>query len=181
MLLTCKRPSWLLIDTPKNTKALQALPAAWAIVATKFGDMFVYIVNDQVVAAHFVDDGADVKRLAASYAADAPRSDQAVIALLQQPEIEVVLQGTKLQQLVWSRLAQIPEGEMLTYSQVAALAGHDKAVRAVASAIGANVVAGLIPCHRVVRKSGELGGYRWGVERKAQMLGAETQNQFALI
>ena len=64
----------------------------------------------------------------------------------------------------------IPFASVITYQQVASAIDQPKAVRAVASAIGANPVAWLVPCHRVIRSNGELGGYRWGLPRKQQML-----------
>jgi O-6-methylguanine DNA methyltransferase len=74
---------------------------------------------------------------------------------------------------VWKLLQAIPYGETRTYSEIAQRAGEPRAVRAVARAIATNPVALLIPCHRAIRKSGELAGYRWGVERKAALLARE--------
>ena len=87
--------------------------------------------------------------------------------------IPVEASGTAFQEAVWRALTGIPRGEVLTYSEVASLVGRPKAVRAVGSACGANPVALLVPCHRVVASDGSLGGYRWGVERKARILSAE--------
>lgn len=84
------------------------------------------------------------------------------------------LRGTDFQLKVWASLLRIGEGERTTYGQVAARAGHASAARAVGSAIGANPVGYLIPCHRVIRQSGELGQYRWGAPRKAALLGWEA-------
>ena len=74
--------------------------------------------------------------------------------------------GTNFQVSVWRALLNIPPGSLVSYSQVAEAIGKPKAVRAVGSAIGANPVALLIPCHRVIQQSGKLGGYRWGETRK---------------
>lgn len=82
-------------------------------------------------------------------------------------------QGTPFQQSVWKALQEIPVGEIRTYAQIAIAIGKPKAVRAVGTAIGANPIAYLIPCHRVVRTDGGLGGYRWGLEIKKMMLKAE--------
>ena len=67
-------------------------------------------------------------------------------------------------------MLEIPDGRVITYRQLAASVGRPRAVRAVANAVGANPIAWLIPCHRVIRSDGGLGGYRWGVERKRKML-----------
>jgi AraC family transcriptional regulator of adaptative response/methylated-DNA-[protein]-cysteine methyltransferase len=81
--------------------------------------------------------------------------------------------GTVFQQRVWRALRQIPRGETRTYGQIAAAVKRPKAARAVANACARNRIAVVIPCHRVVRGDGGLGGYRWGVKRKAQLLDAE--------
>jgi AraC family transcriptional regulator of adaptative response/methylated-DNA-[protein]-cysteine methyltransferase len=81
--------------------------------------------------------------------------------------------GTDLQLSVWKRLMDIPSGSVATYSDVARGIGRREAVRAVASAIGRNPIAILVPCHRVVAAGGKLGGYRWGLERKRALIAAE--------
>jgi AraC family transcriptional regulator, regulatory protein of adaptative response / methylated-DNA-[protein]-cysteine methyltransferase len=83
------------------------------------------------------------------------------------------LRGTVFQLRVWQALRQIPRGETRSYSQLARELGDPKATRAVARACATNRVALLVPCHRVVGASGSLTGYRWGVERKRQLLNAE--------
>ncbi|MFI5036697.1 MAG: bifunctional transcriptional activator/DNA repair enzyme AdaA [Acidimicrobiales bacterium] len=82
--------------------------------------------------------------------------------------------GTAFQIRVWEALRRIPAGETRSYSQVALEIGAPRAVRAVGSACGANPVAIAVPCHRVVRRDGSLGGYRWGVAAKARLLAAEA-------
>src|SRR5271154_5088100 len=83
------------------------------------------------------------------------------------------VRATAFQQLVWKALQAIPRGETRSYSEVALQLGAPTASRAVAGACGANPIAIAVPCHRVVGKSGELTGYRWGVERKRRLLDAE--------
>ena len=90
-----------------------------------------------------------------------------------QEKVSVSIPGTELQQQVWRALTDVPAGEVLSYTQLAERIGRPTAVRAVASAVAANPVAWLIPCHRIVRSSGEIGEYRWGGEIKAAMLSAE--------
>jgi AraC family transcriptional regulator, regulatory protein of adaptative response / methylated-DNA-[protein]-cysteine methyltransferase len=82
--------------------------------------------------------------------------------------------GTSFQRRVWRALQQIPPGETRSYSEVARRIRHPKAVRAVAQACAANRIAVVVPCHRVVREDGTLGGYRWGVDVKARLLEAES-------
>ena len=88
-------------------------------------------------------------------------------------ELPVDVRGTSFQRRVWEALRGIPSGSTRSYADVARAIGRPRAVRAVAQACATNPVAIVVPCHRVVRQSGELGGYRWGVERKAVLLEAE--------
>ena len=84
--------------------------------------------------------------------------------------------GTAFQQAVWAELMRIPPGETRSYAQIAAAVGRPGAVRAAGSANGANPVAVLIPCHRVVRSDGSLGGYAWGLDRKQALLARESDS-----
>ena len=84
--------------------------------------------------------------------------------------IEMHIVGTKFQTIVWQALMHIPSGDITTYSEIAEFINHPRAVRAVGTAIGQNPLGFIIPCHRVLRKSGGLGGYRWGVKLKRAML-----------
>ncbi|MDR2890881.1 MAG: methylated-DNA--[protein]-cysteine S-methyltransferase [Alistipes sp.] len=87
--------------------------------------------------------------------------------------IPLDLRGTAFQKEVWAALCEIPRGETRTYAQIAARIGRPKACRAVGSAVGANPVSVVVPCHRVVPGSGGVGNYEWGAERKAALLKAE--------
>lgn len=84
--------------------------------------------------------------------------------------------GTPFQLRVWKALRAIPAGMTISYSELARQVGTPEAVRAVASACGANPIALAVPCHRVVSKDGSLGGYRWGVERKHALLQREKRS-----
>jgi AraC family transcriptional regulator of adaptative response/methylated-DNA-[protein]-cysteine methyltransferase len=86
----------------------------------------------------------------------------------------LLVRGTNFQVKVWRALLQIPVGSVATYEDIATAIGSPGAVRAVGTAIGRNPVAFLIPCHRVIRTTGALGGYRWGLPRKRAMLAWET-------
>ncbi|WP_051237097.1 bifunctional DNA-binding transcriptional regulator/O6-methylguanine-DNA methyltransferase Ada [Ottowia thiooxydans] len=83
------------------------------------------------------------------------------------------VQGTAFQERVWRALREIPPGTTASYTDIATLIGSPKSVRAVAQACGANHLAVAIPCHRVVRRDGDLAGYRWGVDRKRELLRLE--------
>lgn len=83
------------------------------------------------------------------------------------------LKGTPFQLKVWEALLRIPEGQLSTYQQIADFIGSPKATRAVGTAIGSNPVAVLIPCHRVIRRDGGIGGYHWGNDRKLSLIAWE--------
>jgi AraC family transcriptional regulator of adaptative response/methylated-DNA-[protein]-cysteine methyltransferase len=90
-------------------------------------------------------------------------------------DLPLDIRGTPFQQKVWQALRQIPAGTKVSYTDIAERIGAPKsAVRAVAAAIAANTLAVAIPCHRVIRADGSLSGYRWGVERKAELLHRES-------
>ena len=91
------------------------------------------------------------------------------------PSLPLDIRATAFQRRVWEALQRIPRGETRSYSAIAKKIGMPKATRAVARACATNPVAVAIPCHRVVRQDGELGGYRWGIERKEQLLALEKE------
>jgi AraC family transcriptional regulator of adaptative response/methylated-DNA-[protein]-cysteine methyltransferase len=89
------------------------------------------------------------------------------------PPLQLDIHGTSFQRLVWQALLRIPYGQTATYKQLAASLGRPTAVRAVASACGANHHAVVIPCHRVLGSNGSMTGYRWGIPMKAALLAHE--------
>ncbi len=93
------------------------------------------------------------------------------------PDLPVDIQGTAFQKRVWEFLRTIPRGDVVSYSEVAQGIGSPKAIRAAASACASNRIGVLIPCHRVIRGTGELGGYRWGLPRKRALLDAERKER----
>jgi AraC family transcriptional regulator of adaptative response/methylated-DNA-[protein]-cysteine methyltransferase len=129
-------------------------------------------IRERFPNARAADSDAALSRLAA----DAAR-------LVEQPRraghFEAALEplGTPLQRRVWRALREIPAGETTTYAALAARLGLGRAAaRAVGAACGANPIAVAIPCHRVVRADGSLAGYRWGIERKRELLRRERQD-----
>jgi AraC family transcriptional regulator, regulatory protein of adaptative response / methylated-DNA-[protein]-cysteine methyltransferase len=98
---------------------------------------------------------------------------QAIERPLAMPDLPIDVAGTAFQEAVWRELRKIPAGETRSYAEIAAAIGHPKAVRAVGSANGDNHICVLIPCHRVIRSDGTLGGYGGGIERKKKLLASE--------
>jgi AraC family transcriptional regulator of adaptative response/methylated-DNA-[protein]-cysteine methyltransferase len=155
---------------------------------TPFGDAFLALSERGVVALHFLADvsaeaaleglrlewpGARVREAPAETAAVVERIFGPVAAAGPAP-LSVLVKGTNFQVKVWEALLRIPPGSVATYADVAGAVGAPKAVRAVGSAVGANAVALLIPCHRVLRASGAFGDYRWGPSRKRALLAWEA-------
>jgi AraC family transcriptional regulator, regulatory protein of adaptative response / methylated-DNA-[protein]-cysteine methyltransferase len=93
-------------------------------------------------------------------------------------KITLFIRGTNFQVKVWEALLRIPPGHLCSYENIARLIGHDEAVRAVGSAVGANPISYIIPCHRVIRKMGVFGDYHWGAARKKAIIGFESARRF---
>jgi len=118
----------------------------------------------------------------AQYLEKDPVLDDAIIKVqaytnnpLESLDLPLYIQGTHFQKCVWEEISKIPPGHTITYTQLAERAGFPRAVRAAANACGANKLALIIPCHRVIRSDGSLGGYRWGLETKQKLLEKEAQ------
>jgi AraC family transcriptional regulator of adaptative response/methylated-DNA-[protein]-cysteine methyltransferase len=103
---------------------------------------------------------------------------RAALRALEEPalaaDLPLDIRGTAFQRRVWEALRAVPPGRTATYTDIARTIGDERAVRAVATACAANPVAVAIPCHRILRKGGDLAGYRWGVERKRELLKRES-------
>jgi AraC family transcriptional regulator of adaptative response/methylated-DNA-[protein]-cysteine methyltransferase len=167
-------------------KADKGAEVDYGIFATVLGPMLVAGTIHGVSHVAFGDDSAQLEQdlHEASAPATARRDDarvaswaKAISAQLEGKartiDVPVDVAGTPFQQRVWTELRHIPFGELRSYQELAIMVGQPTAARAVASACARNKVAVVIPCHRVVRGTGELGGYRWGVERKQQLIDAE--------
>jgi AraC family transcriptional regulator of adaptative response/methylated-DNA-[protein]-cysteine methyltransferase len=164
----------------------------YVIATTTLGSLLVGATNRGVCAVTL---GDDVETLEAALELEYPSASRtrltepwsalrtwvdAVIAIVEgergRSDIPIDVQASAFQWKVWRELQRIPFGETRSYSDIATAIGSPNSVRAVASAIAHNRVAVVIPCHRVVRQGGSLGGYRWGVERKRRLLEKEHAN-----
>lgn len=157
-------------------------------VAVPLGRLLVAFTDEGVCAVELGDDDATLERtLRADFSAGAiarapERTNAWVSAIVDQLRgrpaaraIPLDVQGTAFQWKVWKALQRIPLGETRSYAEVARSIGKPKAVRAVASACARNPVAIVVPCHRVVKSTGETGEYRWGADRKARLLERERR------
>ena len=155
-----------------------------------FGTALVMATERGLSGLAFADQGKEKTALAdmrrrwpkAKYAEDAARTAPLAQRIfdrkLWRPDrpLRVVLIGTDFEVRVWQTLLRIPMGRAATYSDIASHVGAPKAARAVGAAVGKNPVCFVVPCHRVIGKSGELTGYHWGLTRKRAMLGWEAGN-----
>ncbi len=154
----------------------------YAIAETSLGKMLVAATDVGICRLSFDEDEAELHRrfpnavIEAGGAAleDVVRGAVAAVERpSQMPDLPLDVAGTAFQQAVWAELRRIPAGETRSYAQIAAAVGSPGAVRAAGSANGANNVAVLIPCHRVIRSDGTLGGYAYGLDRKQKLLELE--------
>jgi AraC family transcriptional regulator, regulatory protein of adaptative response / methylated-DNA-[protein]-cysteine methyltransferase len=156
--------------------------------STPFGEALLAISAQGICALSFVDDGGRAEALAsvgrrwpsAALVEDDEGTRGMMASIFSRAsgadsEIRVDAKGTDFQRMVWDALRELPRGSVTTYQDIARRIGKPGAARAVGSAIGRNPVAFVIPCHRVIRKSGDLGGYRWGLDRKRRILSWEGQ------
>jgi len=171
--------------TPGEYRSLGAgLQIVYGIQASLFGYCLIASTQRGICKMAFFDDpneeGAVLHELQQEWpAADLQRDQQAVAGVFTQvfsgrgdpaAPLRVLLKGSEFQLKVWEALMAIPHGELCSYQQIAGAMGIPSSVRAVASAIARNHVAYLIPCHRVIRSTGEFSQYRWGAQRKQAML-----------
>ncbi len=154
------------------------------MAATDKGVCFVQFDDDEASLLSKLEMEFPKAELCASPAQDAPELDAWMAALGQhisegapRPDLPLDLRGTAFQIKVWQFLLSIQQGDVLSYSELAARIDKPKAVRAVASACAKNRIGVLIPCHRVLRGDGTLGGYRWGLARKRALLDTERERR----
>ena len=154
----------------------------WATAETELGTMLVAATEKGICRLSFEEGEEALRRRFPRATIEHGGARMAelvgrVVAAVNAPErphdLPLDVRGTAFQEAVWRELSRIPAGETRTYAQIAAAVGRPGAVRAAGSANGANNVAVLIPCHRVVRTGGALGGYAYGLERKAKLLERE--------
>lgn len=154
----------------------------WAVVPTTFGRMLVAATDKGVCRLSFEEGAADLSRrfpnaALAEGGADFAATVEQVVAAVEAPglpnNVPLDVRGTAFQEAVWAELRKIPPGQTRSYAEIAAAVGNAGAVRAAGSANGANNVAVLIPCHRVIRSDGSLGGYAYGLDIKRELLARE--------
>ena len=162
----------------------------WAVADTVLGKMLLAATDKGICRLSFDEDDSELVRrfphatLEPGGSAMTDLVNSAIAAVEDpgnMPTLPLDIAGTAFQQAVWQQLMTIPPGETRSYAQIAAAVGTPGAVRAAGSANGANNVAVLIPCHRVIRSDGTLGGYAYGLERKLELLRREGGLQVSEI
>jgi AraC family transcriptional regulator of adaptative response/methylated-DNA-[protein]-cysteine methyltransferase len=154
----------------------------YAMLDTPLGQMLVAATSKGICRLTFDEDVVALKRRFPN--ADIQPADTAMASLISgvmqavetpsaMPDLPIDVRGTAFQEAVWRELRKIPAGETRSYADIAAAIGEPGAVRAVGTANGSNPVAVLVPCHRVIRSDGTLGGYGGGLDRKRKLLAAE--------
>ncbi|MGV3560736.1 methylated-DNA--[protein]-cysteine S-methyltransferase [Larkinella arboricola] len=160
----------------------------YAVFESPFGSYLLGAIGDRICKLEFLDDMEPTNKasLAVRFAAEWPEARLIYDADSLQPladgiftntgrrPLRVAVKASAFQLKVWEALLRIPEGQVMSYDQIAAAIGMPSASRAVGTAIGSNPVGYLIPCHRVIRKTGLFGNYRWGATRKVALLGWEA-------
>jgi AraC family transcriptional regulator of adaptative response/methylated-DNA-[protein]-cysteine methyltransferase len=179
--------TWEAMTPGEFAKGGAGLTLRWGFAPSPFGEVVIMATDRGICGMGFV---AEMGRTAATEdlmrrwpAAEFLRDDAAVAPLADAAfggkKTPLHLMGAPFQIKVWEALLAVPSGHVTTYSQIAGAIGHDKAVRAVGTAVGRNPVSYLIPCHRALRKSGGLGGYHWGLPVKRAILAWEAAREDA--
>lgn len=170
-------------------QAGSGLVLSYGLFDSPFGRYVLGAINGKIALLHFLNDADEPEIILKTAWPEAmlrnepnvvkPLADQIFPVMgefsqLPTNSLPVLLRGSAFQLKVWEALLKIPEGQLASYDQIAEAIGQPTASRAVGTAIGSNPVGYLIPCHRVIKKTGLFGGYRWGSDRKQAMLGWEA-------
>lgn len=172
-------------------KGGEALHVSYNFAQTPFGQVIVASTGKGVCHMAFEEDAEQALTALkqrfpyALYHQDTDKFQQDALLIFQKDwqqldKVKLHLHGTAFQLKVWDSLLKIPKGRLASYGEIATVIGNPKASRAVGTAIGSNPVAFLIPCHRVIQASGNIGGYMWGTTRKSAIIGWEASQEATL-
>ncbi len=160
----------------------EALTIRYGLHPSPFGECFIAVTDKGISSLEFVGSSdidaavTDLKKqwknaqIIQDQKATRDYIDKIFGSRSQRSRLSLYVKGTNFQIKVWEALLKVPQGAVVSYEALAASIGRPKAVRAVANAVGRNPIAFLIPCHRVIRKTGSIGGYRWGIGKKIAIL-----------
>ena len=140
------------------------------------GYMLAEVINDELCSLKFIDKTIDeAQDEHPIFGILQFQLDDYYLGKLKKFTIPLNPEGTRFQRKVWTKVRSIPFGARISYAELSELYGDKKAIRAVAKANGANPIAILIPCHRIIGRDGDLTGYAWGIERKKALLQHEMK------
>lgn len=171
-----------------NMKNVHGLNIQYCFYHTLFGEIFIAVAEKGICTLAFTAGRSHksiVSELKKQWEHAAIAEDRSISKLYAgklfgsgrneaEAPLKLFLKGTDFQLRVWQAVLQIPPGAVASYSDIAVMIGKPNAARAVAKAVAQNPIGYLIPCHRVVRKSGDAGGYAWGIRRKKALLAWEA-------
>ncbi len=180
-----------IISSKNNTHRGYGLKITYGFHPSPFGVFLIGITEKKICYLGFSIDGNVVETLkdmkaiwkGASFREDNTRTFSIAKKIFSvkkknpQDKLNIYIEGTKFMLEVWKTLLKIPQGFLLSYQDIANLIGKPSSVRAVASTIGKNPISFIIPCHRVISKTGEIHNYKWGKEKKRVMIGWERALQ----
>lgn len=178
--------TWEAMSPGTFAAGAEGMTIRWGWFDSPFGPALIMATDKGICGIGFEEEAGRDAALAdltgrwpkATYVHDpdalAPLAEQAFPKAGGPATAPLYLIGAPFQIKVWEALLRIPSGHVTTYSEIAQTVGNPRAVRAVGTAVGRNPISWLVPCHRALRKSGGLGGYHWGLERKRAMLAWET-------
>lgn len=184
-----KLKDWFLLKMLENTKHQNRI--SYTRIQTPLGQVYAGAVDEGICFLEFSDDSMpdnQIKQIAKHFNAELISEKNMHLTVLDSQleeyfnrkrktfEIPLAVAGTEFQRKAWKMLCTIPYGETVSYENEAALIGNKKAVRAAARANSANPISILIPCHRVIAKSGKISGYTGGIWRKQYLLTLEKEN-----
>lgn len=174
------------ISNDEYKKSVNNFEISYGFIKTNFGECLVGIHNKKICHIAFFDDGKEnsaIDKLQTDWPNSTLKEDNdSVLPIakglfddkdVKNSKFEVLLRGTEMQVNVWKELTKLKAGSTYSYENIAKAIGKPSAIRAIANVIASNRVAYLIPCHRVISKTGKIGKYKWGVERKKLILKKE--------
>jgi AraC family transcriptional regulator of adaptative response/methylated-DNA-[protein]-cysteine methyltransferase len=178
-------PAFLCLSPAAFRQRHAGVPIRYGLISSPFGALLLALTPEGVCRAEFLEEGEapqarwEVWRARWPWSVWAPLSADECAALEARflaRDLPVVVEGTPFRGLIWRALRQTEAGQTLSYGMLAERLGRPQLARAVGQALGANPVAWLIPCHRVLDARGSLRGFRWGLARKRAMLEREEKS-----
>lgn len=173
----------IIINTMPSTGG-RGIDITYGVADSPFGECFIAVADMGICALFFTDGNPDaaLNDLRKAWKSAAlSRNDTTAEEMAgkifrpggSREPLNILLNGTPFQVKIWRTLLKVPFGNVVSYGELAEMAGDKKATRAVASAVGKNLISYIIPCHRIIRSEGVIGKYRWRPERKAAMIAWE--------